>query len=515
MTLSGRLDSALVAIIKDFPGPGGAAAVIKDGEILLRHAWGFATIERRIPFTPNTLFRMCSITKQFTCAAMLDAFPDPAALDTDVAARLPNLEVAPPTARHLAHNQSGLRDYWAIAMLHGSPIEAPFGDVEAEKVIAATRSLHFPPGTRYSYVNQNFRLLSDILQHRTQKSFAELLRTRIFEPAGMATALLAADTTALPDGGEGYEGTTETGFRPAINRVFWTGDAGLGASLSDMIAYERWIDATRDDETSLYRRLAAPVTFADGAPAAYGFGLARFPLQGRAATGHGGALRGWRSNRLYIATERLSVVVMFNHLSDASATAAQLAAAVLDEPAPTPARIPLPSWQGAYLDPETNLIARITPDGEKLRLTYGHSPEVLDPRQDGTASNGAVTLRATESGLTIDRPNENVSVALTKLLGDATPDIAGTYHCDELNADLTIADSGGALHGAVSGFLGAGRMERLAPIAADIWTFPCPRALDHTPPGDWTLRITRDNAGHPTGLILGCWLARNLPYRKV
>jgi D-aminopeptidase len=100
-------------------------------------------------------------------------------------------------------------------------------------------------------------------------------------------------------------------------------------------------------------------------------------------------------------------------------------------------------------------------------------------------------------------------------LGDATPDIAGTYHCDELNADLTIADSGGALHGAVSGFLGAGRMERLAPIAADIWTFPCPRALDHTPPGDWTLRITRDNAGHPTGLILGCWLARNLPYRKV
>ena len=79
-------------------------------------------------------------------------------------------------------------------MLHGSPAEAPFGDAEAARVIAGTRTLHFAPGTRYSYVNQNFRLLSDILQDRTGRSFAELLRTRVFDPAGMASALLAADT---------------------------------------------------------------------------------------------------------------------------------------------------------------------------------------------------------------------------------------------------------------------------------------------------------------------------------
>jgi len=515
MTLSARLDAALADIMKTFPGPGGAAAVLQNGEVLLRHAWGFANIERRIPFTPQTLFRMCSITKQFTCAAMLDAFADPSVLNDDVAARLPNLETAPPTALHLAHNQSGLRDYWAVAMLHGSPIEAPFGDVEADKLIAGTRTLHFAPGTRYSYVNQNFRLLSDILQHRTGKSFAEILRTRLFEPAGMATACLAADTTALPDGGEGYEGSTEAGFRPAINRVFWTGDAGLGASLDDMIAYERRIDATRDDETALYRRLAAPVTFADGTPAAYGFGLARFPIHGRNATGHGGALRGWRSNRLHIAAERLSVVVMFNHLSDAAAAAAGLAAAALNEPAPPPACLPPPSWQGAYLDADSNLLARIDREDDALRLTYGHSAELLHPREDGAASSGAVTLRAIETGLILDRPNENTSVILIKLAGDAAPDIAGAYHCDELNADLTIANSGGALHGAVSGFLGQGRMERLTPIAADTWTFPCPRALDHTPPGDWTILITRDAAGHPTGLTLGCWLARNLVYRKL
>ena len=67
-------------------------AVLRDGKTLVRHAWGWANAERRIAFTPSTLFRMCSITKQFTCALVLDAFPDPSVLDGDVRARLPLLE---------------------------------------------------------------------------------------------------------------------------------------------------------------------------------------------------------------------------------------------------------------------------------------------------------------------------------------------------------------------------------------------------------------------------------------
>ena len=196
--IAARLDRVVEGLPRAYPGPGGAVAVLKDGEVLVRHAWGFANAERRIPFTPRSLFRMCSITKQFTCALVLDAFPDPTVLDGDVRARLPNLEGAAPGALHLCHNQSGLRDYWAVAMLHGSPVEAPFGDLEAAEVIRRTRTLHFQPGTRFSYVNQNFRLLCDILQDRAGISFAELLRTRLFDRIGMDTAFLAADTRAMP-----------------------------------------------------------------------------------------------------------------------------------------------------------------------------------------------------------------------------------------------------------------------------------------------------------------------------
>src|SRR6187399_1194484 len=147
-SLAARLDRLASRLPRAYPGPGGAIAVLRDGEVLLRHAWGFANAERRIPFTPRTLFRMCSITKQFTCAAVLDAFPDPTALDADVRARLPRLEQPVPGALHLCHNQSGLRDYWAVAMLHGAPVESAFGDAEAARLITDTASLQFAPGTR-------------------------------------------------------------------------------------------------------------------------------------------------------------------------------------------------------------------------------------------------------------------------------------------------------------------------------------------------------------------------------
>ncbi|MES2710569.1 MAG: serine hydrolase, partial [Pseudomonadota bacterium] len=282
-----RIHRRVEQLARDYPGPGGAVAVLVEGKVLVRHSWGFANAERRIPFTPRSLFRMCSITKQFTSALLLDAFPDPATLDADVCQRLPLLEGPAPGALHLAHNQSGLRDYWAVAMLQGAPVESAFGPAEAQRLIGATRSLQFTPGTRYSYTNQNFRILSDILERRTGRSFAELLRARMFQPLGMETAFLAEDTRAMPDGTEGYEGTQEWGFRAAENRILWTGDAGLGASLDDLIAWEKHVDATRGDTAATLFRMAGPVSFADGAPAPYGFGLARGSDFDRSWVGHG------------------------------------------------------------------------------------------------------------------------------------------------------------------------------------------------------------------------------------
>jgi D-aminopeptidase len=58
-------------------------------------------------------------------------------------------------------------------------------------------------------------------------------------------------------------------------------------------------------------------------------------------------------------------------------------------------------------------------------------------------------------------------------------------------------------------------MELLDPIGADVFALPCPRALDHTPPGDWTLAFHRNGSGRIEGATVGCWLARGLNYQRV
>ncbi len=269
--------------------------------------------------------------------------------------------------------------------------------------------------------------------------------------------------------------------------------------------------------------MSVPVTFSDGAGSPYGFGLGRRREFGRDILGHGGALRGWRSHRLYSAQDRVSVVIMFNHLSDAQAAALDVLAAVLGvtrtQPDPT---LPVPSWIGSYLEPETGLAVRIDPEAPgRLRLRFGHSAEKLDLQPDGTAGHGTpaaadgTRLRWADGALWMDRPQENQSSRLRLHNGSSVTDIAGRYRCAEMEAELTVADTGGLLYGAFSGALGGGRMELLDPIGQDLWALPCWRALDHTPPGDWTLRVHRDSAGAPAGITVGCWLARGLDYVRV
>ncbi len=520
MTTDARLDRVLQILPRKFAGPGGAVAVLKDGRTILRHTWGWANAERRLPFTPQTLFRICSITKQFTCGLVLKHFPDPTALDADVKDRLSELQGQVPGALHLCHNQSGLRDFWAVAMLQGALAETSFGNREAARLIDTVRQLQFVPGTRYSYANQNFRILSDILEARTGRSFGDLLRAGIFDQAGMQTAFIAAETRAMPDGTEGYEDTMANGFRPAVNGMFWPGgDASIGASLDDMIAWEAFIDATRESSDGLYRRLSAPVTFTDGTPAAYGFGLARGTLFGRPVTRHGGALRGWRSQRLHMPSERLSVIVFFNHNASPGAAAEDLVAAALgiDPPAPGPDQ-PRPAWLGTYLEPETGLSVRIGAAGTNaVSFHHGLLPDELALQADGTArgEDGGPRLRPGTEGLWLDLPEDNQRSVLVPRQGEARRDIAGHYRCADIGAELTIADSGGQFYAACSGALGDGRMEFLEPIGPDLWIMPCPRGIDHLAPGDWTLAFTRDAANRIAGIQVGCWLARRLSYARV
>lgn len=512
------LERALNLLPSRCKGPGGVAGVVKDGKIVARRAWGFADTYRRLPMTAATRLPICSISKHFTCALLLDLFDDPASLDAQVADFLPNYRDPLPTVAELCHNQSGLRDYWALTVLQGALPEMSFRREDALPLIARSKTAHFRAGTLYSYNNANFRILAELIERGTGRDFGELLSERLFTPAGMKTAVLSPDARHPLDGMIGYEGNDEIGFLPADNGVYWFGDAGISAALDDMLAWEVHIDAMRENPESLYNRLTAPVTYADGSPADYGYGLRRDNWAGMKITGHGGGLRGFSSYRLHAVEERLSVVVMFNHDTGTFTSATALMEAALGMPPRPDASVRPEGWDGLWLDEERGLILRTVQDATGVKLYYSPSPSRLTVGTDGIARGQGLRLERDGEVLVMHRSQENLLVRarpLARIDYADGGDIAGLYHSAELNADLEIEARDGAVHALFKGMLGTGPMERMYPLAEDVWIVTTRRSIDASPPGDWTVRVRRSASGNVTGLTIGCWLARNIDYHRV
>ncbi|MCW0000739.1 D-aminopeptidase [Pararhizobium sp. YC-54] len=516
-TIDGKqLEAEMDTLPARFQGPGGVAAVISRGQLVARRAWGFSDLDEQRPMTPDTRLPICSISKQFTCAAVLAVCQQPEVLDERLAAHLPSFEGPLPSVRDLCNNQSGLRDYWALTVLHGGRAEQTFARTDAAEAFVRMRTGHFPPGTRYSYNNGNFRILADLLESVSPEPLEALYARHIWQPAGMAGAVLTADTRYPEDGVVGYEGNDASGYLPAQNGIYWRGDAGISASLDDMIAYERWIDATRDDPDSLYQRIATPQTFRDGNAAAYGFGLQHFRVGDFAFTGHGGALRGFRAYRLSSTQARLSVVVMFNHHGDAHAAANRLLRTALGLPHPVPQRL-RENWAGQWISAETGLLARLEPGYDKVGLRFGTSAEALTETPDGGLASETVRIVREGEDLLMQRPHENFAERLAPVASPAPvadASIAGRYRSPELDADIVIECRDGGTYLWAEGFLGKGRPEIVHPAGPDLWIVATRRSMDAPAPGDWTLHILRDAAGCVTGATLGCWLARRINYVK-
>ncbi|MEO6299079.1 MAG: D-aminopeptidase [Paracoccaceae bacterium] len=510
------LQRALDLLMIRFMGPGGVAGVVKDGKVVARRAWGYCDIGGRKPMSGTTRLPICSITKQFTCGVLLDQVAAPATLGDQVAKFLPNFRDPLPTVKQLCDNQSGLRDYWALTILHGAFPEQEFRRQDALPLLARMKTGHFPPGAAYSYCNNNFRIVAELIEAATGRAMADLYAERIFAPAGMETAALLPDTRSPADGVVGYEGNDETGYLPAENGIYWIGDAGISASLDDMLAWEAYIDATRDDPDGIYNRLSAPPTFVDGTPATYGYGLAHDTVAGVKTTGHGGALRGFRAHRLNAASERLSVVVMFNHEGDARGAAVSLFEAALGFVVTEIAGSPH-GWEGLWLDEAQGLLVRATPEVDGVTLRYATTPAKLTVEADGVVQGSGISLQRDGVNLSMRRESENLDVIAKSLTPVEVADgliIAGRYWSDELEAGLSIDFRDGGTFAGFDGMLGAGPMERMYPVAVDVWVITTRRSMDASAPGDWTVQVRRDETGSVIGLTVGCWLARRIEYRR-
>lgn len=518
-------------------GPGGAIAVLKDGVLVGQQVWGYSDLTNRTPMTATTLMPICSITKQMLCGLLtdLELHPTPSMLSkgsppveqfsASLARLLPESVVKGTglTMRHLCNNQSGLRDYWALTVLWGARPEGHFDIKEhGPQMLERLKSFHFKPGTEYSYANTNFFVIARVIEEVTGRELGELLQERVFGPAGMGTARLCAHASEYGELCVGYEGREVDGHYPGENCIEWAGDAGVVASLEDMIAYEGFVDRSSQGKEGWYVLNGEQQRYDDGTPSDYGFGLARKIVEGTLTIGHGGALRGYRLVRCYAPEPRLSVVVMMNEEhGDAGElmeyTIKQATGSIETKKSEI---TPSPNWIGTYLDNDTGLAVVVSHSSKagELMVQYHNKSAKLRVVEESKAQSSAMTAILEGSSLQLQIPSDNRTVNAQRVAswkaGSETGDLQGEYHCAEIESVFRCSDFDGMVYGMFDGFLGKGPVHFMRPLGEDVWALACPRAMDSTPPGDWTVIVRRNAKGAVSAVTIGCWLARRLEFVK-
>ncbi|SDQ35724.1 CubicO group peptidase, beta-lactamase class C family [Pseudoxanthomonas sp. CF125] len=303
---------AVDALMESYTGdaPGASVLVLRDGVPLLRKSYGLADRETRTAATPTTNYRLASVTKQFTAAAILLLVEEGRlSLDDGVRRWLPSLPASADsiTVRHLLTHSSGLIDYEDVMP---ADFTGQLHDADVLRLLKTQDKTNFPPGTGYRYSNSGYALLALIVERASGQAFADFLRLRIFQPLGMAHTLAFVEGgPAIADRAYGYSESAESWIRTdqsATSAVL--GDGGIYSSIDDLA---RWDAALYDDRllSDESRKLMfAPHVVTDVPDIRYGFG---WRITGETLW-HSGESIGFRNVIVRYPQRRLTVIVLTN-----------------------------------------------------------------------------------------------------------------------------------------------------------------------------------------------------------
>ena len=296
-----------------------AVLAARDGIILFERGFGYANLEHQAPVTPVTKFRIGSVTKPFTAAAILRLQEQSALHVTDKLVTFfpdyPHGDAV--TLHHLLTHTSGIHDFankpdfLATITLPATPE----GKIKAFK----NDLFDFGPGEKWSYSNSGYFLLGHIVEKATGLTYAEFLRREFFDPLGMTNTGVHTAAAILLHEATGYA-CRDGRWRKAIN---WdmSNDVGSGALYSTVEDLFRWNEALFGGrvlgDASLKAAFTPASTQADAElshpkESGYGYGWTIFRTRGLRVIEHGGSLDGFQSNLRRFPDQRFTVVVLVN-----------------------------------------------------------------------------------------------------------------------------------------------------------------------------------------------------------
>lgn len=308
------IDRIVVEEMREHGLAGVAVAVARGPFIVHAAGYGFADVENSIPVTPETVFRVGSITKQFTAAAILDLVDEGRlSLDDRLTEYLPDYPGpgADVTVSMLLSHTAGIKNYttlepwWETLTMEMSPRrligsfeEAPFD---------------FAPGSEFSYSNSGYVLLGWIAEQITGQPYGGILNERLFAPLNLRSASYCDDRALVPNRARGYaitDGELVHAAYVSMSQAYAAG--GVCASARDLARWMSQLSSGGAIGRDGWQRMTRPATLADGSSVEYGYGLAIGSLEGHRRVGHVGGMLGFAGQIAYYDEDDITIVVLSN-----------------------------------------------------------------------------------------------------------------------------------------------------------------------------------------------------------
>ena len=316
---AGTIDSLLASWNRE-DAPGVAVLVQHHGRDVYKHCYGSASLEHALPITPETVFDLASVSKHLTAfSVLLLEKSGQIRLDDDIRRYLPELPdfCTQVKVSDLLYQSSGLWEFWSILNQYsGFEARDYFSTDDVLRLISHQKEPTFPPGTKYSYSNTNYALLSVIVARVTGESFGDWTSANVFGPLGMTATHFQEDCTEIiPLVASAYErrGGMMHSARPM--NVDIPGSAHAFTNLNDM---SRWLDNFRTRKLGgeeVFSRMFTGGVLRNGDTIDYTAGLMAGEFRGVRVLQHSGQTGGYKTMIVYCPDEELGVVVMANERS--------------------------------------------------------------------------------------------------------------------------------------------------------------------------------------------------------
>lgn len=308
-----RIDPLFAAFAA--PGAPGAAVVVARGDsVIFAAGYGLADVEHAVPVTPSTAFRLASVSKQFTAVAIL-ALVEAGRLRLDD--RLGDLLDSVPayaraiSVRHLLNHTSGIPDYEPLLESDAGP---QLKDRDVLALLRRAKRLYFAAGTSWRYSNSAYALLALIVERVSGEPFAGYLRRRVFDRAGMPTAVAHEEgVDSVVNRAFGHSGRAGSWQRTDQSRTSAVlGDGGIYASAEELAQWSAALDQHAVISEWSFREATTPAVLKSGVPTSYGFGWFLDTHRGHRRQRHEGDSIGFRTAIQRYPDQRLTVIVLVN-----------------------------------------------------------------------------------------------------------------------------------------------------------------------------------------------------------